>query len=92
MNERRMTGDVLADVRLLCERAAQLAQAAPTTAARIAAVRDRLDGPLRIAIAGRVKAGKSTLLNAMVGERLAATDAGSAHVSSPCSGTPSATS
>ena len=39
-------------------------------------MRDRLDEPLRVAIAGRVKSGKSTLLNALVGERLAPTDAG----------------
>jgi len=36
----------------------------------------RLDAPLRVAIAGKVKAGKSTLLNALVGERLAPTDEG----------------
>jgi 50S ribosome-binding GTPase len=36
---------------------------------------DRMDAPLRVAIAGKVKAGKSTLLNAMVGEMVAATDA-----------------
>ena len=37
---------------------------------------DRLDEPLRLAMAGKVKAGKSTLLNALVGEAIAATDAG----------------
>jgi Dynamin family len=36
----------------------------------------RLGEPLRVAVAGRVKAGKSTLLNALVGQPLAATDAG----------------
>ena len=35
----------------------------------------RLDEPLRIAVAGRIKAGKSTLVNAMVGELIAPTDA-----------------
>jgi hypothetical protein len=36
----------------------------------------RLREPLRLAIAGMVKAGKSTLLNALLGERIAPTDAG----------------
>jgi len=40
------------------------------------AVEQRLGEPLRVAIAGRVKAGKSTLLNALIGEQLAPTDAG----------------
>ncbi len=39
------------------------------------AIAARLDEPLRVAIAGKVKAGKSTLLNALVGEELAPTDA-----------------
>jgi hypothetical protein len=43
---------------------------------RLAEARNRLGGPLRLAIAGKVKAGKSTLLNALLGEELAPTDAG----------------
>jgi hypothetical protein len=42
----------------------------------VAAVRDRLAGrTLRIAVGGRVNAGKSTLVNALLGQRLAATGA-----------------
>jgi predicted GTPase len=45
-------------------------------ATAVDAIAARLDEPLRVAFAGRVKAGKSTLLNALVGEELAPTDAG----------------
>lgn len=41
---------------------------------RIAALEQRLREPLRVAIAGMVKAGKSTLLNALLGEQIAPTD------------------
>lgn len=43
---------------------------------RLVELRRRLDEPLRVAISGRVKAGKSTLLNALIADRLAPTDAG----------------
>ncbi|HET8640998.1 MAG TPA: dynamin family protein [Pseudonocardiaceae bacterium] len=48
----------------------------PRTAGVLRRQLDRLDEPLRVAIAGKVKAGKSTLLNALVGEAIAPTDAG----------------
>lgn len=41
----------------------------------LSALRGRFDEPLRVAVAGKVKSGKSTLLNALVGQPLAATDA-----------------
>jgi hypothetical protein len=55
----------------------QTAEHAPDGPARrtLRSAADRLDEPLRVAIAGRVKAGKSTLLNALVGEPLAPTAA-----------------
>jgi Dynamin family len=55
---------------------AQRTLADPTGRATLADAARRLDEPLRVAIAGKLKAGKSTLLNAMVGEELAPTDAG----------------
>lgn len=66
---------VVAQVGQLCEEAAGLLGGGPA-ARELTNLRDTLDGPMRVAIAGRVKAGKSTLLNALVGERLAPTDAG----------------
>ncbi|KAE8762645.1 dynamin family protein [Georgenia thermotolerans] len=48
----------------------------PQAAALLRGYAARLDGPLRVAVAGMVKAGKSTLLNAILGEELAPTDTG----------------
>src|SRR6266508_1114410 len=59
--------------RALLQRAIQVYWGSPHHV-RLVAARDRLEEPLRVAVAGRVKAGKSTLLNALVGERLAPTD------------------
>src|SRR5438270_785102 len=39
-------------------------------------VRRRLSEPLRVAIAGRLKSGKSTLVNALIGRRVAPTEVG----------------
>ena len=67
---------LLDSVRSLLEQATRSYAAVPAARQRLQAVLDRLDEPLRVAIAGKVKAGKSTLLNALVGEELAPTDAG----------------
>ena len=69
-----MNGSLVAQVADLLQRAEQrYADTPPADTLHIA--RERLREPLRVAIAGKVKAGKSTLLNALVGEPLAPTDA-----------------
>ena len=70
-----MTSTLLARTRQVVGEAQVLAEGT-RIAPMVAALAARIDEPLRVAIAGRVKAGKSTLLNALVGQDLAATDAG----------------
>lgn len=62
------------------ERIAELCRASTATATpehrdRVEAVQRRLAEPLLVAVAGRVKSGKSTLVNALLGQRVARTDA-----------------
>lgn len=70
-----MAAPFLGEVRELLAQAAVVYTGTAQAPVLERAVR-RLDEPLRVAIAGKVKAGKSTLLNALVGEELAPTDEG----------------
>lgn len=68
-------GELCGRVLRLCESAQPLLPPGPTADA-VAAVRERLgERTLRIAVGGRMNAGKSTLVNALLGRRLAATAA-----------------
>lgn len=51
-------------------------QVGERTAAGIHEVMRRLAAPLQVAVAGRIKSGKSTLVNALIGRRVAPTDVG----------------
>src|SRR3984885_10748404 len=69
-----MTGPLSARVATLCDDI--LPRVGPDVADQVKQVRVRLTEPLRVAIAGRLKAGKSTLVNALIGRRVAPTDVG----------------
>jgi predicted GTPase len=68
----RSLGQVTDAVIALADRA--LLSLADPARAQLARIRDALREPVRIAVAGRVNAGKSTLVNALVGQVVAPTD------------------
>jgi GTPase SAR1 family protein len=67
-------GPLSARVAALCDEVG--GRLGPQARNQVSAVRRRLDEPLRVAIAGRLKAGKSTLVNALIGRRVAPTEVG----------------
>jgi len=69
-----MQGPLSQSVAGLCT--ALLPQVSPRTAGGLREVVRRLDTPLQLAVAGRIKSGKSTLVNALIGRRVAPTDVG----------------
>lgn len=71
-----MSDSVREDARKLVSSALALYQDDAAAVDVLTALDHRLREPLRLAVAGMVKAGKSTLLNAMIGEQIAPTDAG----------------
>ncbi len=71
-----MNGRLDAEAEALLRTAAEVYADDAAAGAIIAELQRRLREPLRLAIAGMVKAGKSTLLNALLGEQIAPTDAG----------------
>jgi len=67
-------GPLSARVAALCDEVGP--RIGPAAQNQVLGVRRRLDEPLRVAIAGRLKAGKSTLVNALIGRRVAPTEVG----------------
>ncbi|MDQ0663065.1 hypothetical protein QFZ35_001563 [Arthrobacter ulcerisalmonis] len=71
-----MTASTTAGAAALIREALEFYRDDPQAAQALQGYARRLAEPLRIAIAGMVKAGKSTLLNAIIGEEIAPTDTG----------------
>ncbi len=69
-----MQGPLSEAVAAMCR--ALLPQVSELSAGSVREVLRRLDGPLQLAVAGRIKSGKSTLVNALIGRRVAPTDVG----------------
>jgi hypothetical protein len=69
-----VSGPLSAGVATLCDEIA--GRLGPDAGGQVRQIRDRLGEPLRVAIAGRLKAGKSTLVNALIGRRVAPTAVG----------------
>jgi len=74
MEQGNLAGPLSTSVANLCRRLQP--QVGPRTAAGFAEVLRRLGAPLQVAVAGRIKSGKSTLVNALIGRRVAPTDVG----------------
>ncbi len=72
--EQHPAGPLSAAVANLCTRLQP--QVSGRTAAGFREVLRRLSAPLQVAVAGRIKSGKSTLVNALIGRRVAPTDVG----------------
>ncbi|RRO13675.1 GTPase [Saccharopolyspora rhizosphaerae] len=72
--EQHWAGPLSAAVARLC--AGLQPQVTERTAEGFAEVLRRLGAPLQVAVAGRIKSGKSTLVNALIGRRVAPTDVG----------------
>jgi hypothetical protein len=72
--QQHLAGPLSAAVAQLCVRLQS--QVSARTAAGFREVLRRLSAPLQVAVAGRIKSGKSTLVNALIGRRVAPTDVG----------------
>jgi predicted GTPase len=73
-DEHRLAGPLSAAVAALCVRLTP--QVSVGTRDGFRGVLRRLEAPLQVAVAGRIKSGKSTLVNALIGRRVAPTDVG----------------